>query len=65
MVLRTRCEPMRSYKQCTECRATNTDRVFIDTHTDQIEEVRVCDECGAQYSNVFYLEVQRTDDVPA
>lgn len=55
---------MRDYRQCTECRTTDTERVYIDTHTDEIEEVRICDECDTQYTNVWMLEVQRTDEVP-
>ena len=53
---------MRDYRQCTECRTTDTERVFIDTQRDQIEEVRIC-ECGTQYTNVWMFEVQRTDEV--
>jgi len=51
---------MRDYRQCTECGTTKTERVDIDTHTDQVEEVRICDECDTQYANLWTLEVQRT-----
>jgi len=51
---------MRDYRQCTECLSTKTKRVCTDTHTDQIEEVRICEECDTQYSNLWTLEVQRT-----
>jgi len=51
---------MRDYRQCTECGTTDTKRVYIDSHTDQIEEVRICEACDTQYTNLWTLEVQRT-----
>lgn len=49
-------------RHCTECGSFDTERVHVEWFTDGVEEIRICHECPAQFTNKYHLFEQTTDD---
>jgi len=56
---------MNNRKRCPECGAFDTEQVHVEWMADMLEEVRICNDCPAQYTNNFDLFDKRTDEVAA
>lgn len=41
--------------ECSNCESHNTRRVHAEWHIDQIEEIRLCKDCPAQFINRYDL----------
>ena len=40
-------------KLCPECGEYETERVHVEWQVDLVVEVRICNNCGAEYENRF------------
>lgn len=49
--------------ECPECGTHDTKKVHVEWMTDMLEEVRICNECPAQFTNKYDLFDQETDSV--
>lgn len=47
-------------RECSECASFDTERVHIEWFTDMIEEVRICNECPAEFVNRYNLIEKQT-----
>lgn len=50
-------------KECSECGSFDTERVHAEWFTGGIEEVRICNDCPAQFTNYYDLFDKSTDEV--
>jgi len=56
---------MMDRSQCPDCGAYDTERVHTEWMTDMLEEVRICNECPAQFTNKYNLFEQEIDEITA
>jgi len=52
-------------RECPECGSYQTERVHTEWFQDIIHEVRICNDCPAQFVNKFDLFEQEIEEVPA
>ena len=50
--------------ECPECGCHDTERVFVDWWTDEVQETRICNECPTQYTINYGNPRVETDEVP-
>lgn len=54
---------MNDHKQCPNCDSYETERVHTEWYSDLIEEVRICDDCPAQFTNNYNLFDSEVDEI--
>jgi len=53
---------MTEASRCPECDECNTHHDYTQRIIDQIEERRVCNDCLAEYSNIYDLIDRRVEE---
>lgn len=58
---------MTGRRNCCECGSFDTEQVDLELDSEMVREGRICDECSAEFMNIYRLVEKRftTPDKPS